>query len=94
MPSSKVLSAEHLQMLESERRDNAVAITSTARYTTAMPSNTHRNAVVTVIAAVIWKKAANTPMIRAAMIAATVQLHLQLQLQVTILNLFTSHHTI
>jgi hypothetical protein len=38
--------------------------------------------IATVITAVIWKKAANTPMMALTMIATAVQLHLQLQFRI------------
>ena len=52
------------------------AISVTARYTTAIPKTTHKKGVVTVIAAVICRKAEMIPRIKLATIAIPVQLKL------------------
>ncbi len=49
-----------------------------ARYTTAIPKSTHKNAGTSVITAVILRKAVIIPIIRLATTAITVQLVLQL----------------
>lgn len=63
----------------------------TARYTTAMPKTTHKNAGVTVITAVILRKAVIIPIIKLETRAIPAQLLLQPQLQFIIdINIFTS----
>ena len=62
----------------------------TPRYTTAIPNNTHKNAGVTVMTAVILSIAVTIPMIMLAMSANPIQLNLQLQLNI----LFTSDFNI
>ena len=58
-------------------RERAPATRITARYTTAVPRSTHKNAGVRVIAAVILKNAVMTPRTRLTAIAITVQSPLQ-----------------
>lgn len=55
-----------------------------ARYTTAIPKRTHKNAGVNVITAVMLRKAAIIPIITLAIIAIPVQFGLQLQFKLDI----------
>ena len=64
----------------------------TARYTTAMPSSTHKKAGVRVIAAVILKKAVIMPIIRLATTAIMVQPNEQLLHDVNI-NIHLPNYT-
>lgn len=60
------------------------AISNSPRYTTAIPKSTHKNAGVTVMAAVIRRKAAIIPTVMLAMRATVVHEPLQLQSDVDI----------
>ena len=64
--------SQHLSL-----REIALVTSVTARYTTAMPSNTHKKAGVRVMAAVILRNAVIIPRIRLATTAITVQPILQ-----------------
>lgn len=77
IPASKTGNIEHAQLRVPLPRVKR----SIARYTTATPKTTHKNAGVTVIAAVMVRNAVMIPIIRLATIEITVQLLLQLQLQ-------------
>ena len=66
--------------LFSQQLVDAAAMRTMARYTTAMPKTVHKNAGVTVMAAVILRKAAMIPTIMLTMRATVVQLPLQVQL--------------
>ena len=65
---------------------------STARYTTATPRRTHKNAGVTVIAAVILRKAVMIPTIRLITTEAVVHIFLQEQSQVDIYSPPSPHY--
>ena len=65
--------------LFSQQLADATVMSNTARYTTAMPKTTHKNAGVTVIVAVILRKAAMIPTAMLTMRAIVVQLLLQAQ---------------
>ena len=77
IPASSAVTMVH-RSLQHPLRKRAAAIRVTARYTTAIPRSTHKNAGVKVIAAVILRKAVIIPRIRLATTAITVQPGLQL----------------
>ena len=60
--------------------DSADAKYETPRYTTAIPNNTHKNAGVTVIVAVMVRRVVTAPRIILAITASTTQLNLQLHI--------------
>ena len=64
----------HIQSLIPNPSANDKVISTTARYETAIPNTTHKNAGVTVIVAVIVKNAVIIPIIMLATIASPVQL--------------------
>ena len=66
--------------LHSQQLTDAAVMRTMARYTTAMPKTVHKNAGVTVMAAVILRKAAMMPTTMLIMRATVVQLPLQVQL--------------
>lgn len=68
-----------IQFLTVTQREDADTAKSIARYTTAIPKATHKNAGVTVIVAVIVRNAVTTPIRILAIIATTEQLDLQQQ---------------
>ena len=82
MPASKTGSIEQVQL----RAFLPLVKRSIARYTTAIPKTTHKNAGVIVIAAVIVRNAVIIPIIRLDTIAIPVQLLLQLQPKFDILS--------
>ena len=65
--------------LFSQQLTEAMVIRRTPRYTTAMPNTTHKNAGVTVMAAVILRKAAMIPTTMLIISATVVQVPLQVQ---------------
>ena len=71
-----VFAQQHLNVVEAK--------SITLRYTTAMPKTVHKNAGVTVIAAVILRKAAMIPTAMLIMRAAVVQVLLHEQSDVDI----------
>lgn len=77
IPASSALTILH-KLSQHPRRKRAAETRIMARYTTAIPRSTHKNAVVRVIAAVILRKAAIIPIIRLVTTAITVQPGLQL----------------
>ncbi len=79
------------QPLMPELRIATLVTSVIARYTTAIPSTTHKNAGVTVITAVKVRKAVIIPMIMLATIATPTQLHLHPQLQFEQVIFFTSN---
>lgn len=80
IPVSRTGTVRHMQHRMPVTRKMVDAISSTARYTTAIPKRTHRKAGVTVITAVIARKPVITPIIRLAITARPVQLVLRPQL--------------
>lgn len=79
IPVSNTGNVLHTQPSASLLLLRADARSATPRYTTAIPSATHKNAGVTVITAVIVKNAATTPKMMLARTARAVQLLLQPQ---------------
>ena len=77
IPAIRAVTVQHksLQLSLTERAETAKA---TARYTTAMPRSTHKNAGVREIAPVILRKDATIPAIRLVTTAITTQPGLQL----------------
>ena len=92
IPRSKRGSIMHTHPLTPVDLISGAEISETRRYTTAIPNNTHRNAGVTVITAVIRSTVVITPMITLAITARAVQLFLQPQLQLVIK--FTSRNSL
>ena len=72
IPVSNVGRILHTQLRTPNRRRSVDAIRVTARYTTEMPSVTHKKAGVTVIVAVKVRKAVITPIIMLAITASPV----------------------
>ena len=79
-PRSTVIIFFIQQGLFSQQLIDAAVMRTIARYTTAMPKTVHKNAGVTVMAAVILRKAAMMPTTMLTMRAIVVQLPLQVQL--------------
>lgn len=79
IPVSNVGRILHTQLRTPKRRRSVEAISVTARYTTEIPSVTHKNAGVMVMVAVKVRKAVITPMIILAIIARPVHSVLQEQ---------------
>ena len=73
------LSVAHLQLLSKFLPVKVDTKSVTARYTTAIPKTTHKNAGVTVIAAVIVRNAVIIPSMMLAAVDNNKQLFLQLQ---------------
>ena len=67
-----------------DARQHLEVANSTTKYTMAVPSATHKNAGVTVITAVICKRAATTPRIALAITAKVTQLGLFSQQKIDI----------
>ncbi len=81
MPVRSADKTEHIQLfLISGHRAIDIEIRIIARYTTAMPSATHKKALPTVITAVIRKKAVIIPIIILTTIAKNGQVILQLHI--------------
>jgi len=76
MPVRTAVAVLQMQALLDSVPDEA---NSTARYTTAMPRATHKNAGVIVMVAVKVRAAAIMPIMKLAMAASVTQLHVQLQ---------------
>ena len=76
IPASRVVIIVH-KLPQHTLRKSAALMSVTARYTTATPRSTHKNAGVTVIAAVMFKRAATMPIITLTITAKRVQLNLQ-----------------
>ena len=85
MPASTAVNAQPLHRQQRADWLQPVVASKMARYTTATPSATQRNAGVTVITAVMRKKAAITPRIALAMTAKPVQLVLLSQQKMAII---------
>ena len=79
-PRSTVIIFFIQQGLFSQQLIDAAVMRTMARYTTAMPKTVHKNAGVTVMVAVILRKAAMMPTTMLIMRATVVQLPLQVQL--------------
>ena len=77
IPTSSAVIIVH-KLPQQTLRKSAALMSVTARYTTATPRITHKNAGVRVIVAVILRNAVIMPIIRLATIAITVQPGLQL----------------
>ena len=90
IPASNAVTILH-RFSQHPLRKSADETRVTARYATATPKTTHKNAGVRVITAVILKNAVIIPIIRLATIAITVQLVLQL-LHVVDINFHPLHH--
>lgn len=81
----------HTQPLMPELRIATLVTRVTARYTTAIPSTTHKNAGVTVMVAAKVKNAVIMPMMMLATIETPTQLHLHPQVQFEQVIFFTSN---
>ena len=77
IPAKRKFNILHTQSLKPRPLAKEDARRVTARYTTAIPKSTHKKAGVTVIAAVIFKRAATIPIITLTITAKRVQLNLQ-----------------
>ena len=72
IPVRRVGSTLHTQHLAPDPRISVMIIGVKARYTTAIPNNTHKKAGVTVITAANFKNAVTTPMMILAITAKKV----------------------
>lgn len=86
MPANKTGNTPHRQTGARSRCTNALANNATARYTTAIPNTTHKNAGVTVITAVKRRKATTIPMMMLEITDRPTQLLLQSQPNIAIIH--------
>ena len=85
IPTSKVESGVHVQAYSSGRLRRFGKISAIARYTTAIPNKTHKNAGVVVMTAVKRRNAVIIPIMMLATMESPVQLLLQPQLKLPII---------